>query len=134
MHPARGIGRLGFRRWYERQLIEAFTFFVTCVLSLIAVVAALEQYSIVSLGWRALLGLALAFAAFFIGVHSLRRFLTLLQRAEAYARGATCVRCASYGRFDVLESGATGADAPGTDREAWMRVKCRKCGSVWTID
>ena len=37
MSPADGIRKLGFRRWYERQLIESHAYFLTCFLCMIKV-------------------------------------------------------------------------------------------------
>ena len=37
MSPADGIRQLGFRRWYERQLIESHAYFLTCFLCMIMV-------------------------------------------------------------------------------------------------
>jgi len=42
---AEGIRKTGFRRWYERQLIESHLYFVTAVLSLIVVGAGLEGFT-----------------------------------------------------------------------------------------
>ena len=42
MEPARTIARLGFRKWYERRLIEAHAWLVTALLCAIYVEAALE--------------------------------------------------------------------------------------------
>ncbi|MGH8742527.1 MAG: hypothetical protein ACREUN_16515, partial [Burkholderiales bacterium] len=40
--PARSIERMGFKRWYERQLLESHAWLVTCILSAFAICAALE--------------------------------------------------------------------------------------------
>ena len=37
MEPARSIGKLGFRRWYERQLIESHAWLITCFLCALAI-------------------------------------------------------------------------------------------------
>ena len=45
MEPAATIGRLGFRRWYERQLIEGHAWLVTLILCLVAIGACVETMS-----------------------------------------------------------------------------------------
>ena len=47
MSPAEGIAKHGFRRWYERELIEGHVYLVTCILSLMLIAACLEQ-----IDWR----------------------------------------------------------------------------------
>ena len=42
MDIVQGIRKLGFRRWYERRLIEAHAFLITGFLALILAVAFLE--------------------------------------------------------------------------------------------
>jgi hypothetical protein len=134
MDPAKGIGRLGFRRWYERELYEAYAYLVTSLLCMILLAVALEQHSLFSLRPQGLLAFVLAFAAFAIGLHSLRRFFAILQRAQGFARAAACASCAAYGKLEVLESGTTAAESPGAERLTWLRVRCRKCGKAWRID
>ena len=51
MNLIEGIRRLGFRRWYERQLIESHLFLVSGLLCLIAVMASLEDFSLQRPGW-----------------------------------------------------------------------------------
>ena len=45
MNRADGIHKFGFRRWYERQLIESHAYLVTCFLSMILVAACIEIFS-----------------------------------------------------------------------------------------
>ena len=46
MEPAATIGRLGFRRWYERQLIEAHAWLISCFLCMLAIAACVEVMSL----------------------------------------------------------------------------------------
>jgi hypothetical protein len=134
--PAEGIRKLGFRRWYERQLIESHVYFVTCILSTILVAVCAEQ-----IDWRAggqdlalfgylIGGAALAFA-------SLRRYNFLLLRAECFGSQSTCANCLTYGVVAVLDAGIADADeernAPPADN-SWIRVRCKKCGHEWRMD
>jgi len=43
LEPAAAIRKLGFKRWFERELIESHVYLVTCFLCLVLVVALFEQ-------------------------------------------------------------------------------------------
>ena len=136
MTPAEGIRKLGFRRWYERQLIESHVYFVTCILSMILVAVCAEQ-----INWRAA-GQDLALFGYLIGgtalaFASLRRYNFLLLRAECFGNQSTCRNCLTYGVVAVLDAGVADADqernAPSADN-SWIRVRCKKCGHEWRMD
>jgi predicted Zn finger-like uncharacterized protein len=76
--PSDGIRRVGFRKWYERELLSSHGYMILAVLSLVAVVSAA------------------------IGLWALRRYLFLLLRAEGVASQASCGDCGAYGRFTVV--------------------------------
>ena len=123
------IGARGFRRWYERQLIDGFAFLVTGVLSLLMMAIAIEM-----LEFRATAGGLLALVAIAVGggglcIGSWLQFHRLLSRAEHLAEQATCGDCRTYGRFSVISSQEF-ADAPVG---CTMDVRCRTCGKEWTI-
>jgi hypothetical protein len=125
---ADGIRKLGFRRWYERQLLESHAWFVTCFLSVILALTCAEDIGLKAGGWKPVLMLGIIAAAGALGLTALKRYRRLLVRAEAVAEQSTCGQCATYGRLQVLESGS--AAQPG----AWMRVQCRQCGNQWLIE
>jgi hypothetical protein len=134
--PADGIRKLGFRRWYERQLIESHVYLVTCILSTIVVAVCLEQIE-----WRAL-GQEFSLLAYIIGglvltFASLRRYNFLLLRAERFGTQSTCHNCRTYGVVAVLDAGEVDSnrerDAPSMDN-SWIRVRCKKCGYEWRMD
>ena len=129
MSPADGIRKLGFRRWYERQLIEGHAWFVTCFLCMILALACAEDIGLKEGGLKPVLMLALIAAAAALGLASLKRYRKLLVRAEAIAEQSTCARCATYGRLVVIGAGATEVQAP-----VWMRVRCRHCGNEWVVE
>ena len=137
MSPAQGIDKLGFRRWYERQLIEGHVYFVTCFLSMIVFAASLEQFDGKGpLGqqiWMASLVAASAFVSF----KTLRWYNFLLARAETLGAQSSCAECSTYGILEVLEAGcgAPGADgvAAAVDHNSWIRVRCKKCGHEWRM-
>jgi hypothetical protein len=131
MTEADGIRKLGFRRWYERQLIEGHAWFVTCFLCMILALACAEDIGFKDGGWKPALMLAIIAASGAVGIAALKRYRRLLDRAEAIAEQSTCARCTAYGRLQVLGSGA-GADVSAAN--PWMRVQCRQCGNQWVIE
>lgn len=116
------IARLGFRKWYERRLLEAHAWLVTALLC--AILAALSFELIGSkkdlVGWFGTAGII--FFGGLIAWHGVNRFLRLLSEAEHFAAQSTCASCKRYGAFSVL------AESPR------MSVRCRKCGHQWTFD
>ena len=122
MEHAQAIGKLGFQRWYERQLLEAHAWLITCFLCLIAATACLEAF----LGRGPLfklLPLALAvFAAGGIGVIALERYRAIMSLANRLAERATCASCRAYAAFGLVGSDATS-----------LTVRCRKCAHEWRI-
>lgn len=133
MEPAEGIGTLGFRRWYERQLIQSHAYLVTCFLCIVVLATGFEI-----IGPRASRLEQVLMAAFLLGVvalglHSLRRYREILLRAASFARAATCGSCRTYGSLRVEGSGSTAGSSPEEARAPWLKVQCRKCGNAWTI-
>lgn len=118
MEPADSIGRIGFRRWYERQLIEGHAWFVTCFLCLLAIAACLEELSFRGPLARLLAFVAFVFAAGVLGIYALLRYKHLMDEAERFGEHATCAACNTYGRFTIL---------------AGSVAKCRKCANEWRL-
>jgi hypothetical protein len=123
MLPAGAIGKLGFRRWYERELLLAHAWLAACILAAFGALAEIEQLSLRSIGADALLSLAIAFVAGLAAWYSLSRYLHMLLRAQALAQRSTCPECGTYGRYRLLGA---------TPRE--MIVCCRECAGEWRID
>lgn len=121
IETARSIAKLGFKRWYERQLIESHVWLVTCLLCGIAIAASLEMVSFRNPG-TAIITLAFVFTAGLIIVHGLRRYQLLMALAEQLASRSVCTGCNSYARFRAM------------DENPRMKVQCRKCGHEWTLD
>jgi len=130
--PADGIRKIGFRRWYERELIEGHVYFVTCFLSMIVVAVCLEQ-----IDWRQpareLANIAYIAGGPLLCFFSLRRYNFILVRAESFGSQSTCAACRTYGVLQLLASGP-GEDAEGEAADAWLRVRCKKCGHEWRMD
>ena len=125
---AHGIRTVGFRRWYQRELLAGHAHLVLVLLAVIGVMACLELMSELRGGER-LLNALYALACALIGAWALRRYLYLLLRAEALANQANCPGCGAYGRLTVMavKTEATVTTEPSTD------VCCRACKTAWTI-
>lgn len=129
------IRRRGFRRWYERQLIESHAYLVTAFLALILLLAGYEAMDFLRgspVYYLATVGGA-AFAGVLVWV-AWQRFTVLLARAELFAEGADCPGCKSWGKFEVLTGESSTTDDPvEAGRPHWLQVRCRKCGERWRL-
>jgi len=118
MEPADSIERLGFRRWYERQLLESHGWFVTSFLCLVALFACIE-----GLSFRSPLLVQITFgagglAAGLTGAYGLLRYLTMLANTLRLGENATCRACGTYGQFSMISA---------------SRARCRKCAQEWRL-
>lgn len=123
---AEGIRRVGFKRWYERQLIESHVYFVTAFLSLIVIVAGLEGYNGAAQSSTRLYMLALIAGGIVLCGWSFHRYQALLGRAVRAAERSTCSACTTYGILEVVRGEAHSAGA--------LTVRCRKCGHEWQME
>lgn len=126
----------GFRRWYERQLIECHAWLVTWFLGIIVLVSGLE---LSGAGATRVSGIALLLSGALISLYSWRRYRAMLVTAERLGEQASCPSCKAYARFNVLSSwpaslpdgGDPAIESP--DSGLWLRARCRKCGGEWMI-
>lgn len=129
------IRRRGFRRWYERQLVESHAYLVTAFLSLILLLAGFEAMGELRGSptyYLAVVGIA-GGAGMLMWV-AWQRFTVLLARAELFAESAGCPRCKTWGKFEVLAAEGVGADdPPEAGRPHWVRVRCRQCSEQWRL-
>jgi hypothetical protein len=128
--PAQGIARLGFRIWYERQLIEGHVWFVTGFLCAVLIMALMEELNLRGPGPLSFQTLAIIVAASWLGIVAIRRYIRMLGRAESLAEQCVCPACASYGLIRVLEAGVTESD----EHPQQMRVSCKKCDRQWCVE
>jgi hypothetical protein len=138
MDPTASIRRLGFRKWYERELIKCHAALVTCCLAGLLLAALMETMSRLSWSWRSAGELGIAFAAIVVAWGSWRSYITILGRAELYGERSSCPGCQAYGLFTVLATGldeapSAAAIAVQPLSTAWLRVQCRKCGAAWRM-
>jgi len=119
---AEGVRRVGFRKWYERELLSSHAHMVLTLLATIAMIASLEAFRGGTVNEKLMDGL-FVFVCAAIGLWALRRYLFLLMRAEYVANQANCSACGEYGRFEVV-----------TDYNDETQVCCRKCAHKWVIN
>lgn len=119
-----GVRRVGFRKWYERELLTSHAHMVLAFLAVIGLLGSFEGMRTGVSGNDKALSVILVLACAGIGLWALRRYLFLLTRAEDAANQASCEGCGEYGRFKVMRSqGRFQAD-----------VCCSKCEHRWSID
>ena len=120
---ADGIRKVGFRKWYERELLSSHAHMLLAFLCTIALMATLELFQGGTISDK-LLNVLLFILSAAVGLWALRRYLYLLSNAEAMADQANCPVCKAYGLLSVV-------DEPS--RPLGVRVKCRKCTHQWTL-
>lgn len=124
MKLAESLRKHGFRKWYERELLQSHAHLLLAFLCMIGVFAAFEAFD----RTRSWLDQATDVVAILVctamGVWALRRYLYFLGHAEATANQADCPVCKAYGNFTVESDDA---------RRQTLLVCCRKCRHRWTI-
>jgi ribosomal protein L40E len=135
MELAEGIRRLGFRRWYERQLIESHLYLVSCFLCMVGVLACFEGFSLRMPAWETLMRFVVMMAGGAVCWWTLRRYLDMLSFAVRAAEYSVCGKCGAYSALEL--SGAVTHSAAMQDQAASepqaVGVRCRKCGNEWVI-
>lgn len=138
MSLSEGIRRIGFRRWYERQLIESHLYLVSWFLSLILALACLEGFSFRAPGWEPVLRLATMIGGVAVCIWSLRRYFAALSFAVHAANCSVCAKCEAYGLLELTGTRHVQHPAP-VERDVGavpsvVAVRCRKCGNEWIIE
>ena len=128
--------KLGFRKWYERQLIESHLYLVTCFLGIIMAASAAELSGRRESLGDLLLVAGLGLAGCVLSLFGWQRYKRIMVVAEHIGDHATCVQCNAYAKFTVVDAGralhAEPVDIEDAE-EVWLKVECRKCGNKWTI-
>jgi hypothetical protein len=121
---AEGIRRVGFRKWYERELLSSHAHMLLAFLCTIALMATMEVFQGGTLEEK-LLDVVLFIVSGGLGLWALRRYLYLLMHAEEVANQAECPQCKTYGRLDVVREELSAGQTV---------VHCRKCAHEWPIE
>ncbi|UUX94064.1 hypothetical protein [Aquabacterium sp. J223] len=120
------IRRLGFRKWYERELLRSHAHLVLLLLAALGLLGAFEALSFEHSLLEQVELVACVVVSAALGLWAMRRYLYLLNHAEYVADQAVCEACDSYAKWDLLPD--QGAD------ERQLRVRCRRCDRHWRID
>ncbi len=120
---ADGIRRVGFRKWYERELLSSHAHMLLAFLCVIALMASMEAFHGATSGQK-LANVGFVVLSGGIGLWALRRYLYLLMHAEEVANQANCPQCSAYGKLTLVEEDRRNGDAT---------VCCKKCGHTWVI-
>ena len=131
MELSQGIRRMGFRRWYERQLIESHLYLVSGVLALFMAIACYEGFGSVPAS-EFVFRIVAMMAGIMVCLWTFRRYLNMLAVAEHAAEHSVCEKCGTYRGLDL----AARALSPGPVEEGELMpvgVRCRKCGHEWII-
>lgn len=137
MELSEGIRKLGFQRWYERQLIESHLYLISGFLCLIAVIASVEEFNLRTPTWETFVRLVTMVAGSAVCLWAVKRYFVMLDVAEYVAERSVCSKCAVYGGLDLSSVGISRAQKRGEDGEGVLPsvgVRCRKCGHEWTIE
>jgi len=120
MEPSDGIARLGFRKWYERQLVEGHLCLVTCVLSMLLVATLVEMLPFRGSAGALVGSGALVCACGAAALVAWQRYRAVMEVAERLAEHSTCPGCGTYARFRLVDGA--------------MQVRCRRCAHEWRLD
>ena len=124
MGLSEGIRKHGFRKWYERELLQSHGHLVLLLLCAIGLLGAFEVFDRRATAAQQLsIGLSVVLTVL-IGLWAMRRYLRLLMQAEAAAKQAQCPSCGVYGRLVAL---------PGAHSPDCVHVRCQPCGHLWPI-
>jgi hypothetical protein len=121
---ADGIRKHGFRKWYERELLQSHAHLVLTFFCMIGIFAGFEAMGRGRPWSEQAVGIASVLSCLAIGLWALRRYLYYLSHAEATAHQADCARCKAYGSFTLDSEDA---------QQGAVNVCCRKCGHQWRI-
>ena len=133
MELSEGIRKIGFRRWYERQLIEGHLYLISGILCLFTSMACLEGFGLRIPAWEYLLRLSAAIAGAAFCLWTLRRYLMMLGSAEHAAERSVCEKCGIYRGLTLSGKSSHATEIMNGDEIAPVGVRCRQCGHEWTI-
>jgi hypothetical protein len=125
---ADGIRRVGFRKWYERELLSSHAHMALSLISAVAMMASFEAFRGASVGEK-LMNTAFVLVSAAIALWSMRRYLYLLMHAEEMANQANCPQCQAYGLLQLQDpQDRRHPDGP------LVPVCCKRCGFRWNLE
>jgi hypothetical protein len=134
MQLADGIRRHGFKKWYERELLRGHAHLVALIACTLGLMMALEAATRFRSTADQIIDLVAVVVCTGAGLWALRRYMSLLLRAESIANQADCPRCRAYGRLDLAASTSPMSAAQTSEAaDEHVAVRCRACGHEWRI-
>lgn len=125
---ADGIQRVGFRKWYERELLSSHAHMALALVAAVAMMASFEAFHGASAGEKILnTGFVLLCAA--VTLWAMRRYLYLLMHAEELANQANCGQCEAYGLLKLQD-----AQDRRPQAQRLVPVCCKRCGFQWNLE
>ena len=119
---ADGIQRVGFRKWYERELLSSHAHMALALLASVALIASFEAFQGGSWSEKLLdTGFVLACAA--IALWALRRYLYLLMHAELEAVICGGRPKGAHHTYALVEERAPAAREPGSSCSREWRTR-----------
>jgi ABC-type nickel/cobalt efflux system permease component RcnA len=125
---ADGIRRVGFRKWYERELLSSHAHMALALISAVAMMASFEAFRGASAAEK-LVNTVFVVVCAAIALWSLRRYLFLLMHAEEMANQANCTQCQAYGLLQLQDP----QDRRNPDG-LLVPVCCKRCGFRWNLE
>ena len=126
MNTIERLRKLGYRKWYERQLIEGHLYLVTLVLALVVMVAGLELLSLrESLADIVFDGSLIAGGGWLAWI-CWRRYALAMMVAEHVGHQTQCPGCQRLG-FRAVPPEESGTPVQ-------LVAACPRCGHRWPID
>jgi hypothetical protein len=138
MDIVKGVRKYGFRKWYERQLIEAHAWLVTGFLALIVAFALFEVRNDLAGALQRFMLMAGAVASAGGCILAWLRYHRTLEATEMAAELAVCPHCGTYGRLAVIRS--VDQSEAAVDRQPiladlpHLQVRCRQCQGEWLLE
>lgn len=120
---AKSIRKIGYRRWYERQLVESHLWLVTCVVALVMTASGMELFGLGRGAAERVFDVALILSGLMLSWVGWRRYARLMMAAQFIGEQADCPSCGRHG-FRV------GADAGSTRT---LDACCPRCAHHWPI-
>jgi ABC-type nickel/cobalt efflux system permease component RcnA len=123
-----GIRRVGFRKWYERELLSSHAHMALALIAAVAMMASFEAFHGATTGEK-LMNTAFVLVCAAIALWAMRRYLYLLMHAEEMANQANCGQCQAYGLLKLQEETTRLRPTPHL-----VPVCCKRCGFRWTLE
>ncbi len=129
---AEGIRRLGFRKWYERELLSSHAHMALAVLAAVALLASFEAFNGASRADK-ILNTVFVVVSAGITLWALQRYTYLLMHAEELANQANCPRCEAYGQLRLSQRPPRSV-GPGDGARRLVPVCCKRCDFEWDLE